>query len=84
MSYVQKYPRSTSVWPAHNPYPACSGPCDQGRVACPHPDACRIAEDGDCTDLQAWRGMAVSMVIGALAWGALIFAAGLFIHMAQA
>ena len=26
-------------------YPTCSGPCDQGRKACPTPSACGLGDD---------------------------------------
>lgn len=77
--YARQYPRSTSVWPPHNPLPACSGPCGQGRIACPHRDACVLAEAGDPTNLQAWRGMAVGVLLGALAWGLLLCSFALLI-----
>ena len=37
-------------YPAHTgeqslPWPACHGPCDQGRKLCPSPDACRRSDD---------------------------------------
>lgn len=46
--------------------PTCTGPCEQGRKACPTPDACERASDYD--GIGAIRGIVFAVPLGLLLW----------------
>lgn len=50
----------------------CTGPCNQGRSACPTPAACEVADDSDPEDSALfWRAYAAVLLVamaGFVAW----------------
>jgi hypothetical protein len=53
----------------HRPIPACSGPCEQGRKACPCPDACEAEDDAPhvsgAISVCVWLAVASAAVVAA-------------------
>lgn len=49
----------------------CSGPCDQGRNACPTPEACEVA-DVELGDMAFGVVLAVALVAAAIGCASLI------------
>lgn len=49
-------------------YPMCHGPCNQGRSACPTPEACEVSEDDADPVASAifWRLYALAVLLVAL------------------
>ena len=51
---------------------ACSGSCNQGRNACPTPEACEVPDDSDPEDSALfWRAYAAVLLVamaGFVAW----------------
>lgn len=46
---------------------ACNGPCNQGRIACPTPEACEVPDDADpVTSAIFWRLYALAILLVAL------------------
>jgi hypothetical protein len=63
--------RRQGAWPARRasgPLSTCTGPCQQGRLPCPCPDACTRADrdDGDADGFGFWRGLLLALAVTAL------------------
>jgi hypothetical protein len=46
---------------------SCSGPCKQGRLACPTPEACRAEQDNDMNVFGVISIYTMGVVVGVLA-----------------
>lgn len=52
---------------------ACHGPCQQGRIPCPHPEAChRPEEEPNFYGREHWLDIVESVVVIAIVAGGLI------------
>ena len=56
-------------------YPSCSGPCEQGRFACPTPAACEVTEP--------WITVQPNWVLGLLAGGLILAVIGVCFLLAM-
>jgi hypothetical protein len=73
--------RRFGIWPPSRPVPLteCSGPCSQGRRACPCPDACERLQpaDDDADGMGAARGIVIALGAVGLVAACIGFAFGL-------
>lgn len=61
--------RRQGAWPARRasaPLTTCTGPCEQGRRACPCPEACTRADNDDADGFGFWRGLLVALTFTSL------------------
>ena len=63
MTSAPRIPRHRPMFSDTVPAPRCSGPCQQGRRACPTPDACRRPDDSGLPG----PAMALAIAIGLIA-----------------
>jgi hypothetical protein len=54
--------------------PGCKGPCEQGRHACPHPQACELADEPDFYGRDWFRGVVIDALLTGAAVGCVLFA----------
>lgn len=63
---------------------ACHGPCEQGRLPCPTPEACEVEEEPKFYGRQQWRESLVDAIFAAAICSVLMVAVVAFVSWVSA